>query len=172
MATKLFGKGGKEMLPMLNEGGEALQKHLVRLKAVAYAFTPKDDANLKSYATSMVVLETAVGGLKNQVGAALAPVLQPVIDQFTKWVAANRDWIATGITSAVQGFATYLQQIDWDEIGTGLKDFGLWAKKALDAVGGLSGALKFLLMVRFANWSTSVVMGFAGITTGASSVPS
>ena len=49
----------------------------------------------------LLLLQTAVGGLKNSIGSALIPVLQPLVDQLTDWISANRELIATKVAGNV-----------------------------------------------------------------------
>ncbi len=112
MAQALFGKGGRDMIPLLMQGGAALQQFQQRANEVRYPFTGEEKHGLEEYHRSMLTLGEAVGGFTNAIGAKLAPVLKPIIDQFTNWIVANRDWIATGIAGAVTSLATSLSQID------------------------------------------------------------
>jgi hypothetical protein len=96
MAQALFGRGWREMAPLLLAGPEEMRAWIAQLDRLGYKFTQVDDNNLTAFRRSWVGLETAVGGFTKILGARLAPILTPIINQFSDWIAVNREWIATG----------------------------------------------------------------------------
>jgi len=84
LAMQLFGKSGVEMIPMLNEGGKAIDSLSVKMTA---AFAKKAD----EYNDKLAVLSGKVGGLAAGLTVALLPALNAiataltfVVDGFTK----------------------------------------------------------------------------------------
>jgi phage-related protein len=84
LAADLFGKAGVEMIPMLNEGGKAIESLSVKMTT---AFAQKAD----EYNDKLATLGGKVGGLAAGITAALLPaldavatVLTLVVDGFTK----------------------------------------------------------------------------------------
>ncbi len=138
MAMVLFGRGGKDMLPLLSQGGGALAEFARQADAVRYPFSAEEREQMEGYHRSMMTLGAAVTGFTDAISAKLAPVLTPIIDDFTKWITANRDWIATGIAGAVTGLAASLSQID---IHAEVESFGHWASTIL-TLGGHVSALE------------------------------
>jgi uncharacterized protein YidB (DUF937 family) len=82
LAMQLFGKSGAEMIPLLNMGGQAIDKLKVRMTS---AFAEKAD----QYSDKMATLSSKVGGLAADITIALLPAL---------------DLMVTGITSVVDAF--------------------------------------------------------------------
>jgi hypothetical protein len=83
LAMQLFGKSGAEMIPMLNEGGKAIESLSVKMTA---AFAKKAD----EYNDKLAMLGGKVGGLAAGLTVALLPALDAtataltaVIDAFT-----------------------------------------------------------------------------------------
>ena len=93
MAFALFGRGGVQMIAMLARGSDELRRMGEEAARLKYAFTDADDKGLTRFRDSWIGLETAVGGFTDMLGARLAPVLTPVVEQFRDWIAANRAWI-------------------------------------------------------------------------------
>lgn len=83
LAMQLFGKSGADMIPMLNEGGKAIESLSVKMTA---AFAKKAD----EYNDKLAMLGGKVGGLAAGLTVALLPALDAtataltaVIDAFT-----------------------------------------------------------------------------------------
>lgn len=141
LAMKLFGKSGAELIPMLNMGGEAIDKMKVKMDT---AFAKK--AN--EYRHNL----TALGGKVNALGMDIAKTLLPVLEQLTD-----------GLTVAVDAFnkvdptmrslivSAALLAIAWGPI-TGI-------------VGGLIGAFQGLAFVGplIAGWLGYTVPMVAGM---------
>ena len=83
LAMQLFGKAGAEMIPMLNEGGKAIESLSVKMTT---AFAQKAD----EYNDKLATLGGKVGGLAAGITVALLPAL---------------DAVATVLTLVVDGFA-------------------------------------------------------------------
>ena len=82
LAMQLFGKSGAEMVPLLNMGGQAIDKLKVKMTT---AFAERAD----EYSDKMATLSSKVGGLAADITIALLPAL---------------DLMVTGITSVVDAF--------------------------------------------------------------------
>lgn len=82
LAMRLFGKSGAEMIPMLNMGGDAIDKLSVKMTK---AFAEKAD----EYSDRLAVLSGKVGGLAMGLTVALLPAL---------------DAITSALTAVVDGF--------------------------------------------------------------------
>ena len=137
MAMALFGKAGAEMLPLLTLGKEELAEFSRRADELVYPFSDADKKNLEGYHQALGALGTAVGGFANELGAKLAPVLRPVVDLATEWVAKNRDWIATGIVDKVAELADWVSKLDLKEI---ILDTGEWARRMAELADRFGGA--------------------------------
>ena len=76
LAMQLFGKAGAEMIPMLNEGGKAIESLSVKMTG---AFAEKAD----QYSDKLAVLGGKVGGLAAELTVALLPALELFVDAIT-----------------------------------------------------------------------------------------
>ena len=84
LAMQLFGKSGAEMIPMLNEGGTAIESLSVKMNA---AFAKKAD----EYNDKLAALGGKVGALASGITVALLPAL---------------DAVTTVLTAVVDGFTS------------------------------------------------------------------
>jgi hypothetical protein len=118
LAMQLFGKAGAEMIPMLNMGGDAIDKLSVKMTT---AFAQKAD----EYNDKLTTLSGKVGGLAAGLTIALLPALDAVV---------------TGLTAVVDLFSKLpepMQTVIGLAVGLGI------ALKALEFAGlaGLAPAL-------------------------------
>jgi hypothetical protein len=167
MAQALFGRGWREMVPLLLSAPEEMRAWIGQLDRLGYKFTEVDDKNLTTFRRSWVGLETAAGGFTNMLGARLAPVLTPIVNQFTDWLTVNRDWIATGITDALRDFTTWLNQQDWRGLA---RDAGLFATVVADLVGklgGVRGVVEIIVGYKLATWAWAAAAGFDALAVSA-----
>lgn len=81
LALKYFGKSGAEMIPMLNMGGDAIDKLSVKMTT---AFAEKADA----YSDKLAMLSGKVGALGADLLIALLPALDKITDAVTGAVTA------------------------------------------------------------------------------------
>lgn len=103
-------------------------------------------------------LEDSVSGLGNTIGSRIIPILDPLVNGFAKWLDANRVQIAEKIGVAVQKFANWISQIDWDAVATKAKNF-------FDAIGGIKGVAIAIAAITFAGPISGVLSLIASLTT-------
>jgi hypothetical protein len=92
LAMKLFGRGGAEMIPMLNMGGDAIERLKTRM-------TTEFAAAADQYSDKMVML----GGRIGRVGFEIAEMLLPAIEGITDALTGFFAWL-DGQNPIVQGF--------------------------------------------------------------------
>jgi hypothetical protein len=137
MATAAFGKSGIEMITMLEQGGSSLRATMEASKRFG-EITAEQAKIAEQAADAQTDFNAAITGVKNTIMAQLLPALLPVIKGMTDWVAANREWLATGIEKFIIDMATAIKTIDWERIWTGAKAVGeniAWVAKEM---GGLN----------------------------------
>lgn len=124
MANTLFGKGGKELIPLLNHGSEWIKEHLE--EAHKHNFTPDEEQfkSLEAYNESMKGLKLSVQSFRDEVGAKLTPAFGPVIKAMDEWVQKNKDWTATAVTADIKILSDNLSAVDWRAIGGDMKFVG------------------------------------------------
>jgi hypothetical protein len=94
--------------------------------------------------------------------------MQPLIDQFSTWLATNRELIATDIGEWAKGFAKWINSIDWKGVGDGLVKFGEGIGKVVDSLGGWENAALLVVGVMNAGLIASVLsLGGSLLTAGA-----
>jgi hypothetical protein len=104
LAQKLFGRGGVELIPMLNMGGDAIE----RLKS---KMTTEFAAAADQYSDKLVILGGKIGGIGFQIAEAMLPYIEKITDALTgffTWLDKQDPvikQIVTGVGLAVIAFA-------------------------------------------------------------------
>jgi hypothetical protein len=153
-AVAVFGGAGERMLPWLRKGAVGIAE-LTTLQARYGVVTDAGTKAALELETAHQRLMLSIDGLTNSISEKLAPILGPMLIQMAEWVAANRDWIATGIGGAVKDFATWVQSVDWKGIGEGAINFARGADQVAQSVGGWYEAAKLL----FEFWVGKMTLG-------------
>lgn len=135
--------GVEQLLPVLIQGREGLQAYEKEAARLRGDFTPDMAKRAEAFALSLNKMGVTIDGLKASIADKLAPVLQPLIERFTEWIAANRELLAQKIANVVQSLADWLQRVDWERFArgvtdavSGVLDFVAWVGRAVDKIGG------------------------------------
>ena len=166
LIAKAFGMEG--MLPFLREGAAGIERYEDMVKRLGYVMSEDAVKRGKEFSQSLAGLGIAVEGVKNSIGDKLIPVMKPLIDQFTNWLAVNRELISTNVGDWAKGFATWVNKIDWKKVGEGIINFGKGIGKLVDWLGGWENAAILVVGVMNAGLIVSVIS--LGLTLGRAGV--
>lgn len=108
LALQLFGKAGAEMIPMLNQGSEAIEKLGVKMTA---AFAAKAD----EYSDKLTMLGGAVNGL----GITIADVLLPTLINVTERMINFAKQVSTYVENNKASLETVMNGINAFGYATG-----------------------------------------------------
>ena len=170
MAMTLFGRAGIKLLPILDQGAAGWRRFNAESRKVDYDPTEKERRGLEKFHSAWIDLRHAVDSVKTAIAARLGPVLQPIVDQFGRWVANNREWIAQKVVDAVKGLAHALKTIHIKSI---VEDFGRLAKDAVRLSGAIGpmptviGALTLALGSPLLHAVTGAIRDFKELVTWA-----
>jgi len=106
LSMQIFGRAGKQMIPLLNAGRAGLEKF--RQEAHRLGVVMDEDLIRRSAEVddNLNRLEKGWEGIKIAVGRELLPVLSSLTETTLEWVMANREAIASGIKSFFEAMAT------------------------------------------------------------------
>ena len=105
LALELFGRAGKRMIPLLNEGSEGLaelRQEARDLGVVLDQETVKQGAEIKD---NVERLQALWEGIKRRAGASIFPVLKQLTDGAIAWVKANKEVIRQKLEVVLRGVA-------------------------------------------------------------------
>jgi hypothetical protein len=166
---KLIAKalGMEGMLPFLRQGSAGIEQYEAMVKRLGFVMGDDAIKRGKDFSVSLAGLGIAVDGVKNSIGDALIPAIKPLIDQFSVWLATNRQLIATDIGNWAKGFATWVNKVDWKKVGDGILNFGRGINKLVGWLGGWENAAIAVAVVMNAGLIVSVLaLGGNLITAG------
>ena len=75
IAMQLFGKAGKDMIPILDKGSEGLQELQDESKKLGLTLSGDNVEQIEKFRLASVSMNEAIGGVKLQLGVALMPLL-------------------------------------------------------------------------------------------------
>jgi hypothetical protein len=105
LALELFGRAGKRMIPLLNEGSDGLEE--LRQEARDLGVVMSDEAIKQGteVADNVKRLQAMWDGIKNKAGSTLFPILKQLTDGMIDWVKANKEIIAQRLGQVLNGIA-------------------------------------------------------------------
>jgi hypothetical protein len=155
-------------MAMLLRGPAAVQKLLSEAKAHG---SPTDGqiGMGDSLAHSLNAAQESVEGLATAISSKLTPILQPIIDRFSKWVDANRNLIGQRIGDVISGIATKIASINLkpleaiaDRINSIVQKIGGWQNVLIGVIGVLTAAKVASIAVPFVQLAGAI----SGLTSG------
>jgi len=142
VAQKLFGRAGRQMLPMLAEGSAGIKELREEANELGRSLSGPDADAAAEYTDAMNRLTSVGKGVVQQVGAALAPALAEAATAFAHiakrvvgFIRENRSTIriVAGVAAAVIGLGGAITALGFTFIGIGA------------AITGIATALGFIL---------------------------
>ena len=136
MAFALFDSEGVAMVQMLAHGSEALAATTGEFTALGGAIGEEAAGAAAEFNRRAGLLRVSTLGLRNAIGAGLLPVLTPLIEDLTAWIAANRDLISQRVHQVVTALAAAIAEFDWAAFGGWLIDIADGIEQVVDLMGG------------------------------------
>lgn len=111
-ASELFGaKSGQELLPLLNSGAEGVQALFDEVENLGGVMSNEAVAASAAYEDSLTNLQTAFGGLKNNLASEFLPSITSVMDGFTMILSGKTDEGVETIKQGIEDFETQAQEL-------------------------------------------------------------
>ncbi|MBW4035279.1 MAG: hypothetical protein HIU90_07385 [Proteobacteria bacterium] len=113
IATKLFGRTGRELLPFLDQGSAKLDELNKRFAKYGHTLSGKDQAGLEKFTHSWNDLELAVSGVVQQLSADLSSALAPVLKDFAGWIALEGKLVSKRLKADLSWLELKIKNFDW-----------------------------------------------------------
>lgn len=157
LGFELFGDQFRNLRPLLNGGSEGINKLTQEARDLGITLTEEDATAAAEFTDAMGVAVAQLKAIKNQIGAAVAPVLSdllaritPIVTKAIEWVRENRALVATvlKVAAGVAAAGAAISAIGGIISGAGIALAGMSAAAAaLPAVLGALGALGLKLLI-------------------------
>ena len=110
MAMQLFGKSAQALNPLINAGADTIAAYAEEAHKMGYVLDSETLQSLGNVQTSFDKLHLLTDAIKNQLGTALAPIVEDLTGKFTAW-AQSVDWDAVGqkIKNVADGIKTFFE---------------------------------------------------------------
>lgn len=145
LVASTFGVGA--LLPLLRKGPQAIDEYQRKVRELGGEMSGPAIEAASQFQYHLLMLQTAVGGLRNSIGSALMPVLQPLIDQLTDWISKNRQLVATKVAEYAHKIADWVKTIDFKKVGDDIVSAVKGVAGFVDAIGGWQVALGAVLAI-------------------------
>ncbi len=109
-AMDVFGKSGRDLIPLLAEGSEGIANMRGEAQRLGFSMSDEVAAGSEVFVDSMTDLKGVLGGLKFQIGGALIPVIGEQVEALKEWIVQNKDLIASKAPEFVAKFAAGLKK--------------------------------------------------------------
>lgn len=149
-------------IALLIQGRAKLNEALEKSRKIGIV-NEKDTKAAQSLQSSIESLRQTSESFGRSILTTLTPTITELLERFQRWIEANQEWIRTGIVDAVKQFATWVKGINWDDVGTGLRNFGESAKKVADAFGGILKICEALFLFWVGSKAIAIVRSILGV---------
>lgn len=124
-AMNIFGKAGKDLIPLLNQGKTAIAAMKLEADELGVTFTEQDAKAAEEFNDNAKRLDFAMEGLKNTIGSEVLPIFSQLADEsvgFAKEilpdVITGVRYLATAFYSAMAAGASFLGNLQTEAENT------------------------------------------------------
>lgn len=164
MMIAAFGEEGQRLVPMLEGGADGLKAMEERADKLGIAMSGADVKAAADLGDRFSELGMVFDAFGNTLSAKLAPVLSPIINNLTEFIAKNKEAFSNRISQAVATFADKLQKIDFQRLADTCSAAFDSIGRFFDSIGGFETVLKVIaglfagkLVIGIANFIGSVM---------------
>jgi Lambda phage tail tape-measure protein (Tape_meas_lam_C) len=97
-AMDIFGKSGADLIPLLNEGADGMEKLKERARELGVVLSDETVAQITLFNDSLAEIQTAAKGIAYQITAGLAPAMSALAATLSESASAGDAWKALGET--------------------------------------------------------------------------
>lgn len=144
MAIAAFGDAGQKLIPMLQDGSKGLADMEKKAHDLGLTMSQDDVKAAASLGDKFTDLGSVFDSFGNTISAKLAPVLGPLIDDLTEFLAKNKDAFAGRLSEAVSKLADSLKKVDFEKLANDAMDCFHAIGDLYDKIGGFDTILKAL----------------------------
>jgi hypothetical protein len=102
LAQEALGRGGGQLIPILNKGSEALKEEMKHLEDIGVIMSKGMAKDATALDDAFDEVGHSLEGLKNTIVGPLLKPVKELVDLFSQWVQANRKMIASAIVRVVR----------------------------------------------------------------------
>ena len=111
LATQVFGRAGADLLPLINQGSEAIAKQVAELERLQGPMSDIDFTNIENANDAATRFGLTVEGVWNQLAAAIAPAKEIVFDTLTEAGSSLANFISENKETITAFFVSIADKI-------------------------------------------------------------
>jgi hypothetical protein len=157
LAQEFFGKSGANLIPLINKGSEGIAALRQEAQELGFVLSDESVAAADEFGDQLDVLKNTFGGIRNELGAKLLPVLNDMIRSTLNWIKENKGLIGQKLDTYFSHIAKAFQffqsvYIRFEPQFKSLVDlFGRLADIVFKILPGFDAITKFFTDSTFAN---------------------
>ena len=163
-ATTLFGGAGRDLLPFLDRGSAGIRE-LTALSERYGLVNDRGVAGARDMARAQVQMGLAAEGLGYAISERVAPILVPMLDRLSDWVASHREQIGSFFSDVAARIERWVDSGGIDRVTTAITNFGTRIAAIVDGVGGATTALEIFFALWVGAKVLRVLASIAQVTT-------
>lgn len=143
LAVAAFGEVGAKMTTIVEGGADGIEAARKQFRRYYDVVDGKALKASEDFVDAQANLKLALGGVRDTIGNALIPIMGPLIERFSGFIATNREVIAQNVGAVFESIANWVSQIDFVALAEdasalferiditvgALKGFGLWTAR-------------------------------------------
>lgn len=111
LAMDIFGRSGSDLIPLLNEGADGIQRMMDRSDELGATMSTDLAKAGDNFNDSLDEMMFALKGVQKMVGGGLLPILTPLIQQFTKFIVENKKIISLNLGKFFSALSTFARGV-------------------------------------------------------------
>ncbi|MBK5073224.1 hypothetical protein I2492_09370 [Budviciaceae bacterium CWB-B4] len=111
LAMALFGEQGSSLVPLLEQGSQAIMDMQDQAIDLGLTFNEAEAAASAEFCDSLEMVNKSVKGVTLGIGKQLIPVITPLLKKMTDWAAVNKGLINSKVQEWVKRFSDNLPAI-------------------------------------------------------------
>lgn len=146
LAQDFFGRGGKTLLPLLNEGAAGIREMRKEFRELGGGFTNDGAAGAEEFVDAMLRAETVVDSFKIAAFEEFSPLLTEMIDGIREWGQENRAAISEELKKFIRDMIALFKasKPTIEALLPLLRDFALFIAEVFAETGQLIKQIKDL----------------------------
>lgn len=101
IAMNLLGRSGAELIPLLDQGADGIQKAREEARKLGIVMSGKTAHAMEEFNDQQTRVKAAFEGIKVQIVTALLPALKQLVDKTLEWVKSHHEVISSALKAGI-----------------------------------------------------------------------
>lgn len=106
VSQEMYGRGGLSLINLLDGGASSIKELMGEFEKYTYLIDDKAIKSSAKFRDQLFLMETAIKGVKNEIGIVLIPGINAIIKKILEWYVANKKLVDQDIKKTIDSIAT------------------------------------------------------------------